>query len=101
DNVEAEWIKPRPCTDVAIMLGIAHYIEIKGKVDMDFVNRYTVGYKKFRGYLLGRHDGVAKDANWAASVSGISSNDIKRFAEKLIIAECPLITVSLSLQRAE
>lgn len=101
DIVEAEWITIRPCTDVAIMLGIAHYIEKNSKVDMDFVNRYTVGYKEFKDYLLGKHDGVVKDSVWAESISGIRSTKIKLLAEKLVNSHCPLITVSLSLQRAE
>lgn len=100
-TVSVEWVTPRPCTDVAIMLGIAHYLETNGKVDVDFLNRYTVGYEKFRDYLLGETDGIMKDIAWAATIAGISEKKIHRLAEKLANAECPAITVTQSVQRAE
>ncbi|ALX47534.1 molybdopterin-dependent oxidoreductase [Lentibacillus amyloliquefaciens] len=100
-DVAAEWIAARPCSDVAIMLGIAHYLEVNNKVDVRFIDRYTVGYDKFKAYLLGQSDGVMKDPEWASSIANIPSQDIIRLAEKLANARCPLITVSLSLQRSE
>ncbi|GGP15857.1 molybdopterin-dependent oxidoreductase [Oceanobacillus neutriphilus] len=100
-NLKAEWITAKPCTDVAIMLAIAHHLETSDSADQDFINRYTVGYDEFKKYLLGHSDNVVKDADWAASISGIPASDIERLADKLTSAVCPLITISPSLQRAE
>lgn len=99
--VKFEWLKARPCTDTAIMLGIAHFLEVTGKTDDDFIKRCTIGYNVFKDYLLGRTDGVVKDLHWASQIADVKQNDIKRIAEKLAKARCPLITVSASLQRAE
>ncbi|SFE80844.1 molybdopterin-dependent oxidoreductase [Alteribacillus iranensis] len=96
-----EWITPRPCTDTAIMLGIAYELEVNGRVDTEFINSHTVGYDEFQSYLLGKTDGIPKDASWAASLAGIDPTDIQSLASRLAAANCPAITVSLSLQRAE
>ncbi|QQK74715.1 molybdopterin-dependent oxidoreductase [Salicibibacter cibarius] len=100
-DLPVEWMTPRPCTDVAIMLAIAHYLETENKVDLDFIDRYTVGYDKFKAYLLGRNDGIAKDSAWAAIVTGISADDIKHLAAKFSNARCPVIQVTQSVQRSE
>ena len=36
-----------------------------------FLDRYTVGFEKFRRYLMGDDDGQPKDSAWAARISGI------------------------------
>lgn len=58
-----QWIAPKPGTDVAMMLGMAYELETSGKVDREFIRKYTVGYDKFIAYVLGKTDGVAKTPN--------------------------------------
>src|SRR5699024_377108 len=44
DSVGAEWIAPRPGTDVALMLGLAHVLITESLLDEQFLERYCVGY---------------------------------------------------------
>lgn len=76
----AEWIAPIPNTDVALMLGIAHTMFSTNKYSKDFIESYTEGFDKFSEYLTGKSDGVAKDAKWAAKITGISEKVIKKLA---------------------
>ncbi|AMO46613.1 Biotin sulfoxide reductase BisC [Enterobacter sp. FY-07] len=75
-----EWIAPHMGTDVALMLGIAHTLVENGWQDDDFLSRCTVGYDTFATYLTGERDGVAKTAEWAASICGIEAAKIRELA---------------------
>ena len=59
------------------MLGIAFELEINDLLDREFLKKYTVGYEKFRIYLLGKDDGQPKTAEWAEKICGISAEKIK------------------------
>lgn len=100
EGLGAEWIPVRPNSDMALMLGLAFVIESEGLLDRDFLQTHTSGYERFRAYLLGESDGVKKDANWAAKITGIDANTIQTLARRMAAARC-LITISWSLQRAE
>jgi nitrate reductase alpha subunit len=55
---DAEWIAPRPQTDVALMLGIAHTLYSEKLHDEKFLKSYTAGFDKFLPYLTGQADGT-------------------------------------------
>lgn len=76
----AEWIPINTATDVALMLGIAHTLATEGKVDAEFVKKYTTGYDKFETYLLGKEDNQPKDAAWASQITGVPAETIKKLA---------------------
>ena len=69
--LNAEWIAPRPQTDIAMMLGIAHTLFIEKLHDAAFLARYTTGFDKFEFYLTGESDGVPETAAWAEAICGI------------------------------
>ncbi len=98
--VGADWWACRPNTDVAIMLGLAHTLYSDGLHDRAFLGRYCVGFERFVPYLTGRADGRAKDADWAAGISGIPAADIRALARRMAGART-LLGISWSLQRAE
>ncbi|RCW98467.1 MULTISPECIES: molybdopterin guanine dinucleotide-containing S/N-oxide reductase [Kosakonia] len=75
-----EWIAPHMGTDVALMLGIAHTLVENDWQDADFLSRYTVGYDTFAAYLTGERDGVAKTAEWAAEICGVTADKIRELA---------------------
>lgn len=100
DEISAEWLPLRPNTDTAVMLGLAHTLVSEGLHDRSFVNRYTVGFERFRRYLFGEDDGQVKDAAWAASISGVAAGRIESLAREM--AQCrTMLNVSWSLQRAD
>lgn len=76
-----EWIAPHMGTDVAMMLGIAHTLVENGWQDDDFLSRCTEGYAHFAAYLTGESDGVAKTAEWAAEICGVSAAKIRELAQ--------------------
>lgn len=99
DFVNAQWLKPVPNTDTAMMLGLAHTLESEGLADEAFLKRYTTGYDTFRDYLMGRTDGVAKTADWAADICGIHAETIVSLARRMAERRT-MITAAWSLQRA-
>ena len=100
DEVDVDWIAPRPNTDTALMLGLAHTLVAENLHDRDFLNRYCEGYEKFEPYLLGDTDGVAKNADWAAAITGIDADRLRNLARRMA-ATRTMITVSWSVQRCD
>ncbi|MFX0578184.1 molybdopterin-dependent oxidoreductase [Nocardia nepalensis] len=99
-EAEAEWIAPRPGSDTALMLALAQVLDADGLADKEFLDRYTVGYERFIGYVRGETDGVVKDPAWAASITGVAAERIASLAREMAAART-MINVSWSLQRAE
>lgn len=98
DFLEAEILMPRPNTDVAIMLGLAHTLVAEDLHDTGFLERYCVGFERFRPYLMGETDGEPKDASWAAAISGLEPEQIRGLARRMA-SQRTLVTCSLSTQR--
>jgi biotin/methionine sulfoxide reductase len=100
DFLEADELQPRPNTDVAIMLGLAHTLVAEGLHDRNFLERYCVGFERFLPYLMGESDGRAKDAAWAAEVSALGADEIRALARRMA-AQRTMIACSLSTQRQD
>ncbi|MGH8875835.1 MAG: molybdopterin-dependent oxidoreductase [Stackebrandtia sp.] len=100
DEAGSEWLAPRPGSDAAIMLAIAHVLDAEGLADTGFLDRYTVGYDKFIGYVRGDTDGVAKTPEWAAEISELPAEQIRALARDMA-AKRTLLMVSWSLQRTQ
>jgi biotin/methionine sulfoxide reductase len=100
DFLDAEWLQLRPNTDVAVMLGLAHTLIAEGLHDEAFLARYCVGFERFLPYLMGAADGQAKDAEWAAAISGLDAEAIRILARDMARSRS-LVAVSWSLQRAD
>ena len=96
----SSWLPIVPGTDTAFMLGIAYELESKDLADRIFLKNFTVGYEKFKLYLMGQKDGQPKNAEWAENICGINAETIRSIAVK-ISQERTLITVAWSLQRAQ
>ena len=67
DSVGGEWMPLLPGSDVAVLLGIAHTLCMEELHDANFLDSCAVGFEKFRSYLRGEIDGVAKSADWASA----------------------------------
>lgn len=100
EEIGAEWLPPCPGTDTAIMMGLAHTLLTKGLHDEAFLARYTVGFDRVAAYLRGENDGVAKDAAWAAAISGIPEARITALAREMAAGRT-MISCAASLQRAD
>ncbi len=100
DFIDAEWLAPRPSTDTAILLGIAHTLFDEDLYDQNFVERYTHGFDQFQPYLTGASDGVAKTAEWAADISGLTAEGIRQLARRMAGSRT-MLSVSWSLTRQD
>ncbi|MEL0020469.1 MAG: molybdopterin guanine dinucleotide-containing S/N-oxide reductase [Rickettsiales bacterium] len=100
DYLNAEWWAPRPNSDVAIMLGLAHTLYTEDLHDQAFLDRYCVGFETFRAYLTGETDGLPKTAKWAASLSEIDPDAIRGLARKMA-AKRTMIGTAYALQRGD
>ncbi len=98
DAVEAEWVPVRPATDAAVLLGLAHSLLIADDHDEKFLDTYCHGWDRFRAYLKGESDGVAKTAEWASQISGVDAGRIITLAAEMARSRT-LISVSWSVQR--
>ena len=76
------WIPIIPGTDAAMMIAMA-YVMIKDKLqDQRFLDTYTVGFDKFKDYVLGVEDGIEKTPAWAQSITGVATSVIEELARK-------------------
>lgn len=99
-EARAEWVAPVPGTDTALMLAMIHTLVCDGAEDAGFLERYCVGWDRFRPYVMGESDGVAKSAEWAAAITGLDAGRIAALARGLK-GRRVLVTVAHALQRAE
>lgn len=100
NELGAEWISPRPNTDMAIMLAMAYTMHKEGLANKEFLSEYTVGYDKFLPYLLGEKDKTPKTPEWAQAISGIPADKIREIA-RLIVQKPSMLFSGWSMQRAD
>jgi len=81
------WIPIRPGTDTAMLVAMAYVILEQGLQDQHFLDTYTVGFDKFRDYVLGVEDGVAKTPEWAERITGVPTETIKTVAREYAAAK--------------
>ena len=99
-SLDAEWLAPRPGSDTAVMLALAHTLLKEGLHSIDFLNKYTTGFDRVRAYLLGEHDGQPKTVEWAARISGLDANRLRRLAREMALQRTMIGCVA-GLQRAD
>lgn len=87
-----KWIGLRPTTDGALAAGMAYTIMEEKLLDLEFLNKFCIGFDKehmpegadlkdnYKDYLLGTYDGIPKDAQWASEITGVDVEDIKKLA---------------------
>ncbi|MEM9852133.1 MAG: molybdopterin-dependent oxidoreductase [Pseudomonadota bacterium] len=99
-DLGAEWLPPRPGTDTAVMMGLAHTLLAEGLHDRAFLDRYTQGFDRVAAYLTGAADGVVRDATWAAGISGIEAARLRALAREMAGGRT-MVTCAAGLQRGD
>jgi biotin/methionine sulfoxide reductase len=94
EEADAQWLAVPPGSDTALMLGLLHTLVARDLHDVEFLERYCVGWPTLERYLAGR------DAAWASRITGLPEATIVELAERAASGRT-LITVAQSLQRAE
>jgi len=77
-----EWIPIRPGTDTAMMVSMAYVMLKENLHDQGFLEKYTIGFDRFRDYVLGIEDGVEKTPAWAEAICGVPASTIERLARE-------------------
>jgi len=82
----------RPSTDAAALIAMAYVIVREGLHDQAFLDRHVLGFDdahlppgapagaSYRAYLEGLADGVRKTPEWAAEITGIPADTLRRLA---------------------
>ena len=100
DKVNAQWLAPRPSSDVALMLALAHTLINEGLHNKSFLDRYTVGFDRYVDYLVGATDGIEKSADWASNICQLPADSIKDLARRMATNR-NMISVSWSMTRQD
>ena len=77
-----KWLAPRPATGNSLALAIAYVWITEGLYDKDYVEKRTVGFDKWRDYILGKEDGIPKTPEWQENEAGIPAKDVRALARE-------------------
>jgi trimethylamine-N-oxide reductase (cytochrome c) len=77
-----KWLAPRPGTDSAMVLAIAYVWITENLYDKEYVAERTEGFEKWRDYILGNEDGIAKTPEWQEVESGVPTEDLRALARQ-------------------
>jgi trimethylamine-N-oxide reductase (cytochrome c) len=77
-----KWFAPKPGTDAAMALAIAHVWITEGLYDKQFVAKRSVGFEVWRDYILGKEDGIPKTPEWQEPETGIPAKDVRALARR-------------------
>ena len=82
-----QWIPIRPGTDGAMLLAMACVMIKENLQDQEFLDTYTVGFDKFKDYVLGIEDGVAKTPAWAEEITSVPASTTENLAQEYAITK--------------
>ncbi len=94
------WIPIRPGTDSALAVAMAYVILEQGLQDQHFLDAYTVGFDKFRDYITGAEDGIAKTPDWAERITGVPAETIRTIAQEYATTKPATIIVGFAPGRS-
>jgi anaerobic dimethyl sulfoxide reductase subunit A len=75
-----QWIPIRPGTDGAMLLAMAHVMIVENIKNQFFLDTYTIGFEKFKNYVMGKEDGIVKTPEWAEAITGVKVAVIEELA---------------------
>ncbi|MBW2181764.1 MAG: molybdopterin-dependent oxidoreductase [Deltaproteobacteria bacterium] len=77
-----QWIPVRPGTDAAMLIAMAYVIISEDLHNKKFIEKHTVGFEKYKNYVLGKEDGEPKTPQWAESITSVSADVIVKLARE-------------------
>jgi trimethylamine-N-oxide reductase (cytochrome c) len=81
--MDGTWLAPRPGSDTAVAMAIAHVWITDGLYDKKYIAEKTCGFDEFKAYILGEvDDKFPKTPEWAEQESGIPARKIRSLARE-------------------
>ncbi|MFX1573527.1 MAG: molybdopterin-dependent oxidoreductase [Promethearchaeota archaeon] len=77
-----QWIPIRPGTDSAMLIAMAYVIIKENLQDQNFIDKYTVGYDRYKAYVMGNEDGIPKTPHWAEKITKVPAETIISLAKE-------------------
>jgi anaerobic selenocysteine-containing dehydrogenase len=77
-----KWFAPRPDTGNAMACAIAFVWITEDLYDKEYIETRSVGFEKWKDYILGKEDGVPKTPEWAEAESTIPAREIRALARE-------------------
>jgi len=77
-----KWFAPKPTTSVAMAMAIAYVWIKEGLYDKQYVETHTVGFDKWKAYLVGEEDGIPKTPEWQEQETGVPAKDVRALARE-------------------
>lgn len=81
-----QWIPIIPATDTAMVIAMAYVIMKENLQDQTYLDTYTVGFDRYRDYVLGIEDNVPKTPGWAEAITGVPAATTEALAEEYAAA---------------
>ncbi|MSP13898.1 MAG: formate dehydrogenase subunit alpha [Chloroflexi bacterium] len=88
------WLRQRPGTDVAVFSAMAHVIVQEGLVNREFLAARTEGFEEYKSTLQ------EMTPEWAAGVSGVPAEDIRRAARMYAEAQAAAIYWGMGISQS-
>ncbi|HIJ57087.1 MAG TPA: molybdopterin-dependent oxidoreductase [Deltaproteobacteria bacterium] len=98
-KLATQWIPIQPGTDTAMMAAVLHVLLEEGYADLEFAEKYTIGFDDLSSYILGRTDGIPKDPEWAEGICGVPAETITHLARTYGTEKPAALLPGFSIQR--
>jgi anaerobic selenocysteine-containing dehydrogenase len=77
-----KWIPILPNTDAALQLAVTYIWITEETYDKEYLTTHSVGFDKFKDYVLGKVDGIPKTPDWASEKCRVPVWTIKALARQ-------------------
>ena len=77
-----KWIAPRPDTGNAMALAIAYVWITEDLYDKKYIAERTIGFDKWKDYILGKEDDIPKTPEWQENETGVPAKDVRALARE-------------------